>query len=137
MLTFIARRLLSLIPVLLGVTLVTFLIIHLTPGDFLSTMSMDPQVSRERLQALRHDFGLDKPWYTQYALWVYRLSPFEFPFGLKWPDLGYSFKNKTPVMTLMGERFLNTLILTVTAEFFIWIIAIPLGMLAAVKRSSW
>lgn len=135
--TFILRRLLSLIPILLGVTFITFLIINLTPGDFLTTMSMDPQVSPERIALLRHDFGLDQPWYDQYGLWVYRLSPFEWPFGLKWPDLGYSFKNKTPVMSLMGERFMNTLILTVSAEILTWLLAIPLGILAAMKRNTW
>jgi peptide/nickel transport system permease protein len=135
--TFILRRLLSLIPILLGVTFITFLIIQLTPGDFLATMSMDPQVSPERIELLRHNFGLDRPWYVQYGLWVYRLSPFQWPFGLKWPDLGYSFKNKTPVMSLMGQRFRNTLLLTVTAEVLTWLIAIPMGAVAAMKRGKW
>lgn len=135
--TFILRRLLSLIPILLGVTFITFLIISLTPGDFLTTMSMDPQVSPERIAQLRHNFGLDQPWYVQYALYVYRLSPLQLPFGLKWPDLGYSFRNKTPVLNLMGERFVNTLILTGTAEVLTWVLAIPLGVLAAMKRHTW
>jgi peptide/nickel transport system permease protein len=86
---------------------------------------------------LRHDFGLDRPWYQQYALWVYRLSPFKFPVGFKWPDLGYSFTNRTPVISLMKERFLNTLVLTGSAEIFIWCMAIPLGILAAMKRNTW
>src|SRR5262245_9170755 len=118
---FILRRLASLIPILLGVTFLSFLIINLTPGDFLTTMSMDPQVSRERIEQLRHNFGLDQPWYVQYGLWVYRLSPFEYPLGLKWPDLGYSFRNKTPVLQVMSGRLWNSLVLTGTAEFFIWL----------------
>ncbi len=137
MAAFILKRLLSLIPILLGVTFISFLIISLTPGDFVTTMSLDPSVSRERLTALRHNFGLDQPWYVQYGLWLYRISPIEFPFGLKTPDLGYSFANRSPVTNLMGSRFLNTLILTVTAEIFIWILAIPLGLLAAAKRNTW
>lgn len=134
---FILRRLASLIPILLGVTFLTFLLISLTPGDFLTTMSMDPHVSPERIVQLRHNFGLDRPWYIQYGLWVYRLSPFEFPFGLKWPDLGYSFRNKTPVLDVMTGRFWNTLILTGAAEILIWILAIPLGIVAAMKRHTW
>lgn len=134
---FILRRLLSLVPIILGVTLITFLIISLTPGDFLTTMSLNPEISPARITQLRQDFGLDKPWYFQYALWLYRLSPIRFPFGFKWPDLGYSFSNKTPVIDLMGQRFLNTLILSASAELFIWILAIPLGILAAVKRNTW
>jgi peptide/nickel transport system permease protein len=136
MIAFILKRLLSLIPILLGVTFISFLIISLTPGDFVSTMAMDPTVSRERLASLRHDFGLDRPWYVQYGLWLYRISPIEFPFGLKIPDLGYSFANRAPVTSLMSSRFVNTLILTVTAEIFIWLIAIPLGVLAAAKRNT-
>ena len=137
MTAFILKRLLALIPIILGVTFISFLIISLTPGDFLSSMSLDPSVSRERLQNLRHDFRLDRPWYVQYAFWLYRISPFEFPAGLKWPDLGYSFANRAPVIDLMGERFKNTLILTASAEIVIWLLAIPLGLLAATKRNTW
>jgi peptide/nickel transport system permease protein len=120
----------------LGVTFISFLIISLTPGDFVSTMAMDPTVSRERLASLRHDFGLDRPWYVQYGLWLYRISPIEFPFGLKIPDLGYSFANRASVTSLLSSRFVNTLILTVSAEIFIWLLAIPLGVLAASKRNT-
>jgi peptide/nickel transport system permease protein len=137
MLAFIAKRILVLIPILLGVTFICFLIISLTPGDFVTTMSLDPSVSRERLENLRHNFRLDEPWYVQYAFWLYRISPFEFPNGFKWPDLGYSFSNRAPVTDLMGERFINTLILTITAEVVIWLLAIPLGLLAATKRNTW
>lgn len=134
---FLLRRLFSLVPILLGVTFISFVIISLTPGDYLSTMSLSPDVSPERIARLRHDFGLDKPWYVQYGLWLYRILPFKFPFGFKLPDLGYSFSNKTPVISLMKERFLNTLLLSATAEALIWLIAIPLGVLAAYKRQTW
>lgn len=134
---FILRRLLSLIPILLGTTFLTFLIMSLTPGDFLATMSLNPEVSPARIAKLREDFGLNHPWYVQYGLWLYRLSPVEIPLGLKVPDLGYSFSNKTPVVELMGERFINTLILTLSAEFLIWVIGVPLGIFAAMKRHTW
>jgi peptide/nickel transport system permease protein len=134
---FILRRLISLIPILFGVSFIAFVIISLTPGDFLTKMAMDPHVSPERITRLRADFGLDKPWYVQYAMWLYRLLPIQFPLGLKWPDLGYSFSSKTPVIVLMKERFINTLILSTSAEVLIWIFAIPLGVLAAVKRNRW
>jgi len=134
---FIFRRLLSLIPIVLGATFLTFLIISLTPGDFVTSMSLNPEISPSTIAKLRHDFGLDQPWYIQYGLWLYRLSPVQLPFGLKIPDLGYSFANKTPVVNLIGERFLNTLILSLSAEFLIWTIGIPLGVLAAIKRRTW
>ena len=136
MLRFVLRRLLNLLPIALGVTLISFFIISLTPGDFLTTMSLNPEISPDRIAQLRHDFGLDKPWYIQYGLWLYRLSPVGGPLALKWPDLGYSFANKTPVFDLMAERFVNTLVLSVSAEIFIWCFAIPLGILAAVKHNS-
>jgi peptide/nickel transport system permease protein len=134
---FVLHRLLNLIPIILGVTFLSFLIISFTPGDFLTTMSMTPGVSPDRIARMRHDFGLDKPWYIQYGYWLYRLSPFQFPLGVKWPDLGYSFTNKTSVLTLMKERFANTLLLSVTAELLIWLIAVPLGVLTAMKRRTW
>jgi peptide/nickel transport system permease protein len=132
---FVVRRLLALVPILLGVSFLTFFLTSLTPGDFLTTMSMDPHVSPETISRMRHNFGLDRPWYAQYALWLYRLSPLEFPFGLKWPDLGFSFANQTPVVVLMKERLVNTLTLAVSAELFTWLIAIPLGILAAMHRN--
>jgi peptide/nickel transport system permease protein len=137
MLRFILRRLLNLLPIALGVTFISFFIISLTPGDFLTTMSLNPEISPDRIAQLRHDFGLDKPWFIQYGLWLYRLSPIGGPLSLKWPDLGYSFANKTPVFDLMAERFGNTLLLSISAEIFIWCFAIPLGILAAVKHNSW
>lgn len=136
MLRFILQRLLNLLPIALGVTFLSFLIISLTPGDFLSTMSLNPEISPDRITKLRHDFGLDKPWYTQYGLWLYRLSPVGAN-GWKHPDFGYSFSNKTPVFELMSDRFRNTLLLSFSAEFFIWMFAIPLGILAAAKHNSW
>ena len=133
---FVIKRLLTLIPILLGVTFVSFVIISFTPGDFLTTMSLHPDISPQTIAKMRHDFGLDKPWYIQYSFWLYRLSPVSFSSGLKWPDLGYSFSNKTPVLDLMGRRFVNTLILSVSAEALIWLLAVPLGVLAALKRNQ-
>ncbi len=135
--TFILKRLLSIIPILFGVTFVSFLLINLSPGDFLTTMSLSPGVSPEHIEQLRRNFGLDKPWYVQYGLWLYRLSPFEFPAGLKVPDLGYSFSSRMPVFTLMKERFVNTLILSVSAEFLIWTIAIPFAVITASRRNRY
>ncbi len=100
-------------------------------------MSLNPTVSSERIEKLRTEFGLDKPWYVQYGFWLYRLSPYEFPYGLKWPDFGYSFSNRMPVLTLMGERFWNTLLLSFSAEFLTWLIAIPLALFLVARRNTW
>ena len=135
--SYILRRLVLLIPVLFGVTFISFLLITLSPGDFLTTMSMNPSVSPQRIEKLRAEFGLDKPWYVQYGLWLYRLSPYEFPFGLKWPDFGYSFSNRMPVLTLMGQRFWNTLLLSFSSEVLVWVIGIPLALFLVARRGTW
>jgi len=134
---YILRRALHLLPILLGVSFLSFLLISLSPGDFLSTMSLDPTVSPERVAQLRNQFGLDRPWYVQYGLWLYNLSPYKFPFGLKWPDPGYSFSTRMPVMALMNQRFGNTLTLTFSAECVIWFTAIPLATFLASRRKTW
>jgi peptide/nickel transport system permease protein len=135
--SYILRRLFSLIPILLGVTFVSFLLLSLSPGDYLTTVSLNPAVSPEHIAKLRAEFGLDEPWYIQYAYWLYRLSPYEFPFGLKWPDFGYSFSNRLPVLTLLGERLWNTLLLSITAEVLIWAVAIPLALFLVKRRETW
>ncbi|MCI0414695.1 ABC transporter permease [bacterium] len=134
---YILQRLVLLLPILLGVTLISFLLITLAPGDFLTTMSLNPSVSSDRIAKMRSEFGLDKPWYVQYGFWLYRLSPYEFPFGVKWPDLGYSFSNRMPVITLLGERFWNTLILSSTAAILIWVLAIPIGVFLVARSNTW
>ncbi len=66
--TYLLRRIFTLIPLLLGVTLLAFLLIYLAPGDFLSQMAENPMISAETIEAMRVKFGLDKPWYVQYGL---------------------------------------------------------------------
>jgi peptide/nickel transport system permease protein len=134
---YIFRRVLHLIPILLGVTFLSFLLIRFSPGDYISNLSLDPTISPERISQLRSNFGLDRPWYVQYALWIYRLTPYRYPFGLKWPDAGYSFSSRMPVATLMEQRFWNTLLLTVSAQCVIWLIAIPLALFLAARKNSW
>jgi peptide/nickel transport system permease protein len=134
---FIIRRVLHLLPTLIGVTALSFLLISLSPGDFLTTMSMDPTISPDRIAHLRAQYGLDKPWYVQYGLWLYNLSPYRYPAGLKWPDPGYSLFYQMPVLALIGQRFWNTLILSFSAELLVWCTAIPLAMALAYVKRKW
>lgn len=117
------------IPILLGISLLSFFIIQLAPGNFLSIVKADPQVSKERIAEMEHKFGLDKPWPVQYALWLKNIV-----FHL---DFGYSFANKRPVFSLIGERLINTLYLSLTAMIFAWGLALPLGIISAVRQYSW
>jgi len=116
------------IPLILGITFFSFLIISLAPGDFLTTMSQNPQIKAETIAAMRAKFGLDQPWYVQYGKWLWNAAHFDF---------GYSFANQIPVFTLIRERMLNTLILALSAALFAWGLSIPLGVVSAVRQNSW
>lgn len=116
------------IPLLLGITFFSFMIISLAPGDFLTAMSQNPQIKAETIAAMRAKFGLDQPWYIQYGKWLWNAAHFDF---------GYSFANQVPVFFLIKERMLNTLILALTAALFAWGLSIPLGILSAVRQNTW
>jgi len=115
------------IPVLLGVTILSFTIMKLAPGDFLSQMKLNPQISPETIELMRRQFGLDQPLPIQYLRWLW---------GIIHLDFGYSFTYRVSVTTLITERVINTLLLTTTAAILAWIIAIPLGVYSALWRRS-
>lgn len=129
MLRLIARRFLHLIPVLLGVSLLTFVLIQLAPGDYLTQLSMDPSVSETALAEMRARFGLDRPVWQQYLNYLGNVV-------LKL-DFGYSFSRNQPVFTVLGESLANTLLLSLTAALLTWIVAVPLGVLAALRQHGW
>jgi len=126
--TYILKRLLHMIPLLLGISFFSFLIISLAPGDYLTVMSQNPQVTAETIAGLRAKFGLDMPWYIQYLKWLWYAVHLDF---------GYSFANQVPVFELIRERMLNTLILALSAALFAWGISIPLGIVSAVRQNTW
>ncbi len=127
--TFLLRRLFTLIPLLMGVTLIAFLLIYLAPGDFLSQMGENPMITQETLDAMRRNFGLDKPWYVQYVLWLKNV--------FLHLDFGESFAYRQPVFDVIVPRLGNTLLLALAAAVVAWGLAIPLGIISAVKQYSW
>ncbi|WP_018290815.1 ABC transporter permease [Verrucomicrobium sp. 3C] len=128
MVLFVLRRLLFLIPLLLGVTLLVFFLMSLTPGNFLTPIKAQRDISPELLVALEKGFGLDRPWYTRYFLWLRNVLQ---------GDFGYSWTYKIAVVDLLWQRVPATLLLNLTSFAFAWAVAIPLGVLAAVRRNSW
>jgi peptide/nickel transport system permease protein len=128
MTAFIIKRLLHLIPILLGVSLLTSLLISLTPGDYYTKLQQNPQISPEVLAQLRAKQHLDKPWYVQYAYWLKDALH---------GDLGYSVAYKVPATKLIMSRLWNTFVLSFCAMVLAWGVAIPLGIWAAVKKDSW
>src|SRR5262247_4089385 len=127
--TYILRRLLQVIPLLLGISFLTFVLLHLAPGDYLNTLAENPMVSAERLDAMKRAFGLDKPWYLQYGLYLKNIF-LHF-------DFGESFARHQKVFAILREGLLNTLLLALAAAVVTWGLAIPLGVWAAVRQYSW
>ncbi|MFC1539701.1 ABC transporter permease [Candidatus Latescibacterota bacterium] len=125
--TYIIKRFLHMIPLLIGITFFSFMIISLAPGDFLTRMSQNPQITAETIEAMRADFGLDQPWYIQYFKWLWNILHLDF---------GYSFASQVPVFTLISQRMLNTFILALSAALFAWLLSIPLGIISAVRQNS-
>ncbi len=127
MLAFLLRRLLTLVPLLLGVTLLAFLLMWLAPGDFLTPMKMQRDIPADLIQQLEADFGLNRPWYVQYGYWLGNVLQL---------NLGYSWSFKVPVSDLIGSRLFSTFLLSLTSTLFAWVVAIPLGVLAAIYKDS-
>ena len=121
------QRLLAMIPVLVVVAIVTFSLIHITPGDPVSLMAGD-LATPEQKEAIRKDMGLDRPIYQQLVIYFADLLR---------GDLGESIFNKFKVTTLISQRLEPTLFIAVFSQLVSIIIAIPLGILAAWKANTW
>jgi peptide/nickel transport system permease protein len=126
MLRYLFRRLLLTVPVLLGVATLVFALIHLVPGDPAQAMLGDG-ASHEEVLRLQHTLGLDRPLLTQYR---------SFLVGIAHGDLGTSFRYNTPVTAQIREKFPNTAALALAAMLVAVVIAIPLGIVAAVYRGT-
>ncbi len=127
--TYVLRRFLQMIPLLFGISALTFMLLQLAPGDFLNQMGENPAISPATIEAMRRNFGLDRPWYIQYAFYLRNI--------LLHFDFGESFSRHQPVFTVIREGLGNTLILASAAAIVTWGLAIPLGIWAAVRQYSW
>ncbi|TMI80700.1 MAG: ABC transporter permease [Bacillati bacterium ANGP1] len=126
MVRYLETRVLALLLVLLLMSVVVFSFLHLTPGDPVDAM-LGVEVEQETKQGLRHELGLDRPLLAQYALWMGR--------ALR-GDLGTSIRSRQGVSAIIGEKLPITLELTLAASVVGLAIALPAGVLAAVRRSS-
>ncbi len=121
------ERLLQLIPVLLGVSVIVFAMITLTPGDPVQIMIGDQIVTPEQEAAMRRDLGLDRPIHERF---------FAFLGNAMQGDFGQSFYHRRPVIDVIKERLPATIELSLVALIIALVTAIPLGVLAAIKRNS-
>jgi peptide/nickel transport system permease protein len=126
---YLIRRLLQAFPVLLGITLISFLIVNSAPGDpALLYMDRSGNPTQEDIAKVRHDLGLDKPLPLRYVDWLGRAVK---------GDFGNSFADKRPVITKIGEAAPYSIKLAVASIFLGYTMAILLGVVAAVKANTW
>ena len=126
---FLGHRFLLAIPVILGIVVLNFFLIHLAPGDAASVLAGESgAASPEYMEQLRRKFGLDQPMATQFG--VYLLNMLHL-------DLGYSFRNDSPVASLILDRLWPTSLLMLTAFGTALVIGTLLGLVAATGRNSW
>jgi peptide/nickel transport system permease protein len=124
---YIARRLFIAIPTIIVISFVVYAILALAPTDPLSQFGADPRVPPEVRATIRTSLGLDDPWPIRYVKWVSALAR---------GDVGISFMSHSSVMDLIGQRLPNTLAVVGVAYLIGVILAIPIGMISAVKRYS-
>ena len=128
MLRYMMRRLMQMVPTILGITVITFAVIHLAPGKPTDLMvQMNPKIDFEAREKLNKIYGLDKPVYVQYVNWLKRLAKFDF---------GKSFVDGRPVSEKVLERLPITILINTLAIIIILVIAIPIGIKSAVRRDS-
>ncbi len=127
MFLYVMKRLLISIPMLLAIALLTFILMQMTPGDYLDTMRMNPQMSEETIEYYQKLYQLDQPVWKQFGAWLINMCKLEF---------GYSFHYNVPVTKIIGGRLFNTFILSLASFLLTWAVAIPLGIWAALNRNK-
>ena len=126
--SFLLRRLLAMIPMLFGVSIIAFLLLSLSPGDPLAAQRGNPQIPDVLIRQIEQQYGFDRSVPEQYVRWLSRVAQ---------GDLGYSFKFKRPVADVIRERLLATLLLSLFSTFLTWLVAVPLGVWSALRRGEW
>ena len=124
---YIARRLVALVPVLLGVSILVFSLIRLIPGDPVIVM-LGERARPEMIEQVRHEMGFDRPIYLQYLQWLRRVVT---------GDLGKSIIGQVPVMTDLRQRLPATIEMVIFAMVIGVSVGVGIGILSAIKRNSW
>jgi len=132
MLIYIGRRLSLALITCVAISILTFVIIRLPPGDFVDAYianlaSTGSTVTAEQAQSMRHEYGLDRPVYVQYVLWITRVVHGDFGVSMMW---------RRPVTEVIGDRLWLTMVVSFAALFLTWTIALPIGIYSAVRQYS-
>ena len=125
---YLFRRVTHGVLVLVAVSILSFLLLHLAPGEFFAEMRLNPQIAPGTVDALRAQYGLDRALPLQYGLWMRSVLKGEF---------GYSFAYNQPVSSLLWPRVRNTLLLNTVALVIAWLLAVTLGTWAAARPGKW
>ena len=128
MIQYVAKRLLQIVPTFIGATLLAFMIIQLTPGDFTDRFALDPNADAGQLERLRQNFGLDQPIIVQYFRWIWGILTLGY--------LGESFTYRSPVSDIIVPLIWNSLSLVVISLVLTYVLAIPIGIYQAAKQYS-
>lgn len=126
MIRYIIKRILGILPVLLGISIVVFFAVRLIPGDY-ATITLGTQYTEEAAALLREKYGLDQPLVYQYLLWLK---------GILTGDFGFSYISNQPVLSLLISRLPVTLELTVLSLLMAVLVGVPMGYWAACKRNK-
>ena len=127
MIRFLLRRLLLMIPLIVGITFISFCAMSLVPGNFVSNLAMDPRISPAVLKQMEAQFGLDRPLLVRYFRWLWEVLHLR---------LGVSLAYRVDVTSLIASRAVNTVILSIASMLFSWALAIPIGIIVAVRQNS-
>lgn len=142
MFNYLIQRLLIMIPTLLVISFLVFVIIQLPPGDFLSNQlaelqSQGDSAATERIEFLRAQYGLDRSFLEQYAIWLGVWPGPEGLSGMLQGDMGHSFEFDLPVTDVVGDRIWLTIIVSFSTIIFTWLVSFPIGVYSATHQYSW
>ena len=143
MLRYLIQRLFVMVPTLLVISFLVFAIIQAPPGDYLETMIAEQQsrgenVDQEKIDFLRHTYGLDQPFYLQYLHWMFGEwdGLHHQHGGLIFGDMGYSFEYNQPVSVVVGSRLTLTVIISLACTLFVWLVSFPIAVYSATHQYS-
>lgn len=125
---FLGRRIANAILLLVGISILSFVLLQWAPGSFFDSMRLDPRVSAQTVNNLRAEYGFDQPFMVRYGRWIGTV--------LK-GDMGFSLAYGTSVGPLLWTRAKNTLLLTTSATLLAWLMAVPIGIWSASAKGEW
>jgi peptide/nickel transport system permease protein len=126
--SFVIRRVLIMIPMMLVVSMICFAVVELQPGDYVTQFLSNPDITQEQIDTIRLEYGLDKGPVERYGLWIGGI--------VTRGDFGWSFASRRPVWDLIAERMGWTIVIALLAILFQWLLAIPLGVYSATHPRS-